>query len=362
MTTMGTSPASSRPVRDGATGQSRLLHVPPDEVIAPLHMDLPVALSTYDDAIAFPLTTRPGKPRIFGAVYERDGRLVPDSERPKRNRSWRTNPSRLRGPGSSSPVRVPGRTFYAGHFRPGFGHVLVETLPRFWPDLDYDTFDQFALYPTRAGLTRTAPNLPRYAVDLLHALGVRPDRSLLVSTQALQFEELVVATPAFWLRRGSNPVCAEPFRRIGDALDDRPDHDRLPTDSRRIYLSRARLRPPQRRALNEAGIEDLMRLAGFAVIHPQEHPVQTQIRMIRRADAIAGCDGSALHLGAFARPGTTLLAIDSRTVLNQLIIDDLSGLDAVHVYAVDHAIVGRTGEWEADLDRVREAMAAAGLD
>ena len=90
--------------------------------------------------------------------------------------------------------------------------------------------------------------------------------------------------------------------------------------------------------------------------------MQTQIRMIRRADAIAGCDGSALHLGAFARPGTTLLSIDSRTVLNQLIIDDLSALDAVHVYAVDHLNAGRTGDWDADLDRVREAMTVAGLD
>ena len=362
MTTMGASPASSRPVRNGATGQTRLLHVPADEVVAPLDMDLPVTLGTYDDAIAVPLTTRPGKPRIFGAVYDRDGQLVPESERPKRNRSWRTNPGRLRGRRSDLPLRVPGRTFYAGHFRPAFGHVLVETLPRFWPDLDYGSFDQFALYPTRVGPTRSAPNLPRYAVDLLHALGVWTDRSLLVSTQALQFDQLVVATPAFWLRRGSNPVCAEPFRRIGDAVDDGPQHDRLPTASRRIYLSRARLRPPQRRALNEGGIEDLMRRAGFAVIYPEEHSVQTQIRLIRRADAIAGCDGSALHLGAFARPGTTLLAIDSRTVLNQLIIDGLSALDAVHVYAANRAIVGRTGDWEADLGRVREAMVAAGLD
>ena len=87
-----------------------------------------------------------------------------------------------------------------------------------------------------------------------------------------------------------------------------------------------------------------------------------QVGLISRAEVIAGCDGSALHLALFAKPGTTLLAIDSRELVNQLMIDEVRGLDAVHVMANDRPAQERDTEWTADLDLVREAMAVAGLD
>ena len=63
-----------------------------------------------------------------------------------------------------------------------------------------------------------------------------------------------------------------------------------------------------------------------------------QVAVLRNAKVIAGCDGSALHMSAFSRPGTKLLAIDSRTVPNQFLVDQARQLDALHVLAMDQAL------------------------
>lgn len=355
---MTTASTSVTPAHDQMVGRSRLLWFPLDEVGQPIFTDLPVELNTYEDALAVPLSEFNGV--RLGAVYDKYGQLVKDTERTKPDREWAGNPGHLLEPPKETPVRVLGRTFFGGHFRAAFGHVLVETLPRFWPELDYKEFNHILWYHTRPQRTRLKPHFPRYARELLRALGVRPARSV-TAVQPLQFDELVVPTSAFWLKQGSSQVCAAPFQRIGDALDSAHRLDPLPTDARRIYFSRSRLQPELRRALNEDAIEDLMRRADFAVIHPQEHPIHTQVRLARQAEAISGCDGSALHLAAFARPGTTLLAIDARAVRNQFIVNEFSRLDALHVFAMDDAIKDRTQDWVADLDRVGEALGIAGL-
>ena len=101
--------------------------------------------------------------------------------------------------------------------------------------------------------------------------------------------------------------------------------------------------------------------AGFDVIHPQEMSICEQAIAVGGADVIAGCDGSALHLAVFARPGTVLLALDSRLVPNQFMIDTVRQLDAVHVLASGAPVSDRTVDWVADLGQVQIGLAAAGL-
>jgi capsular polysaccharide biosynthesis protein len=91
-------------------------------------------------------------------------------------------------------------------------------------------------------------------------------------------------------------------------------------------------------------------------VHPQELSIPEQIAILRGADVIAGCDGSALHMSAFSRPGTKLLAIDARTVPNQFLVDQARQLDALHVLAVDEALPGRSASWVIQTDRVQAAL------
>jgi capsular polysaccharide biosynthesis protein len=124
-----------------------------------------------------------------------------------------------------------------------------------------------------------------------------------------------------------------------------------------VYLSRSHLNPRRKRlAKNETAVEAFLVKHGFTVIHPQELPIPDQVAIMRNAEAIAGCDGSGLHMSAFARPGTKLLAIDSRTVPNQFLIDQARGLDSLHVLAVREALDERSASWRIQIRKVKAAV------
>lgn len=345
-------------------GRVRLVGFPDSDGWTTWRSDLPVTTRTYASAIATPLHAGGSTgQQIVGAVYDSDDRLICDTQRGKQNRAWGHNPSRLTSGGGDgshpAAVRLPGRTFFAGHRRDIFGHFLLETLPRLWPDLDYGAFDSFLYYPTRLGRRSTSARLPSYAVDLLAALGADRPGGYVLTDRHVVVEELVVSTPAFRLKEGYSRCAGDAFQRAAARLVARArstDGER----ARRVYLSRSRLGEHYRSAENEPAVERLARGLGFTVVHPQELPIGAQVALLYCADVVAGCDGSALHLGAFARPGTVLVGLDSRLVVNQLMVDQLAGLDAVHARVDDTELHGRRASWVADLERVRYAFELAG--
>ena len=330
---------------------------PEPDVATGWQTDLGVTVSTHEDAVALPLVSggRRGK-LLVGALYERSGRLIGDSQRAKRNRAWSGNPLQVDLPPTSTSDHLPGRTFFAGHLLHIFGHLLLELVPRFWPALDYSAFDRVLLYPARAGRSSTKPSFAAYEQDTLSALGIDPSQAVAVGDRPIGLDEVTVSTPAFVLKRGVDPSFVVPFDRL------RASFGAPSGGSRRVYLSRTRLADRHRAATNEDEIEMIFAAAGFEIVHPQELSIAEQVALVGSSSAIAGCDGSALHLGAFARPGTVLLAIDSRVVLNQFMLDRVRGLHAVHVLAADAALDDRASAWRADLDAVRAGLAVAGLE
>ncbi len=102
------------------------------------------------------------------------------------------------------------------------------------------------------------------------------------------------------------------MRRVSDAVGGRGD-DPL------IYLSRSsfhggnagarRARTDQAR---DARLDAIFAEAGFRIVHPETLPIGQQIEMVRGAQVLAGLSGSALHLSAFAEPGTRVLIVGDR--------------------------------------------------
>ena len=334
---------------DGA--RLRVLYVPPESISDGRVTNLPLATRTYEHAVALPVVEPPGYGYVLGAVYDEDGWLVRPTQRARPGRRWRSNPAALDDLAlrTRDAVRLPGRTFLGGSLTHVFGHVLLETLARFWRDLDYTTYDQVLLYPVIE--LRGTPTVPDLTKRVLELVGVRPDRIKVVDRRPIILDQVDVTPSPIRMSKAADPRLTEVFDRIASTV---AASSTSPHRSR-IYLSRRRLED-RRRATNEFEIEVLMSERGFVVIHPQELPLDEQIRLIRAADVIAGCDGSALHAAAFARPGTRLLALDTRRTPNQVMIGWTRGLDAVHVNALDGELVSRRDEWTADLDRVQVGL------
>ncbi len=105
---------------------------------------------------------------------------------------------------------------------------------------------------------------------------------------------------------------------------------------------------------NEAELDALMRARGATVIEPERLDVEDQVRAVRGADLIVGPSGSAMHLSAFAHPGTRVLEVcDARSpakrLPNQQVIDAACG----HLTAV---IQYREHEGGLDMTNVRREL------
>lgn len=341
-----------RPVVAPFGGRLRVLHVDADDVSDVRVAHLPLGQQTYDDAVGLPVTKTPDGEQILGAVYDREGSLIGPSQRARPGLRWRGNPRRVDLASIGDIRHLPGRTFFGGQLGHVFGHVLLETLPRFWRPHDYGAYDRVVLYPTAEPSEPLA--VPELVLQVLELAGVSGDRIHVVEDHPVRFEHLDLVPSPIRLVKAVDPRMLSVFDRIADRVE--PDVGQVPGPM--VYLSRRRLED-RRRATNEDEIEMIMADQGLEVVHPQELPLAEQIAMARRATLIAGCDGSALHVALFARPGTKLLALDSRPTPNQVLIGWARGLDSVHVNALVGELPTRTDPWTADLDRVHAALRLA---
>lgn len=356
---MTTEPATDasvdQPEREHSPGgRLRLLHYPPDARPQVRIGRFTMHVRTYRHAVALPVRENVELTRFHGAVYTSDGDLVGASQRAKPGRKYHRNAPHLVDLPSAAAERLAGRTFFAGQLAYQFGHVLLESLPRFWPALDYGAYDNFVVYPNRQ--RDEAVEIPELLQRVLALVGVRPERIRAVTGRPLVFDSLDVAVAPLRVGAAADPRLLDVFDRVARQVASNRSLDRacLP---RLVYLSRSRL-DDRRRATNESAIEAMMIDRGFAVVHPQDSDLEWQVALAGNADVLAGCDGSALHLAAFARPGCRVLALDTRSTPNQFLLEQLRSLDAVHAWVAADRLTSRVDTWTADLRRVADGLDA----
>ncbi len=322
--------------------------------------DLPVTIER--EAMVLPIV-RGGPRAISGAVYDRSGKLVSHSQRIGGGREER-NPDVLQRPAST--FRVEGRSLFGGILFRNFGHTLLEGTSRFWSLAAMDQRPERIVYQASTPdvsdvLRNMRPD--GYMSIMLKLAGYTTKDVVLVVDQPALCDELVVPQTALAISKFVHPRFGQYFDQVLDQMKlDGPDK----TGARRIYLSRSLLRGKKRRAENELEIEQLAVAAGFEIVHPQNLPFEKQIALIRGADVVAGCDGSAMHLTIFARPGTRIVCFDSRAGTTQRMIEVLRHLEGIRISAMSgvQKMVGAGGmqrkriqTWTADLGVVRKAFA-----
>lgn len=193
-----------------------------------------------------------------------------------------------------------------------FGHALLDTPARLWVLEDKDLLPtqplNFVAFRVQ-GLGKAPARWPGFLHDILSALEIVPDK-IWFPDRAVTFRSLYI--PRRVSPFGPGGIGAPYFRtmrRIGDRIVQKSV---VAPDADRIYLSRRKLRNDPRHIQDkgEARLEALFAERGFAIVHPQDHPLADQIRMIRAAKLVAGTVGSQLHLTVFCdRPNVRLFRI-----------------------------------------------------
>ena len=116
----------------------------------------------------------------------------------------------------------------------------------------------------------------------------------------------------------------------------------------RVYLARRGFR--HRRLVNHDAVERMARDLGFEIVYPEDLTFSEQAAKARNADIIIAPEGSAIFLGVFARPGTTLCVL-SHPLTD--VLADYNGILAVHhieVLAITGPVAGANRTTPHDSD------------
>ncbi|WP_148613113.1 glycosyltransferase family 61 protein [Nocardioides rubriscoriae] len=314
-------------------------------------------LVTVDDAVLTPfvrarLRSSSGPATVMtGAVHDVQGLLVPASQR------WWEGDRSTPAAGDPDAVRVPDRAprlegtwLYAGHWALHFGHFLVEVLTNLWPDpqhagpvgiVAHRSF-RGPVVPPPAGPGSQPMTLRPWQADLVALAGYAGLEVQVVRHRAVRVEHLVVPERPVVIKSWAAAPAVALWRRVSEAVGERGGHERVFFS--RAAFHRATDNPRRDRSDDawDAHLDQTFEAAGFLVVHPETLPVAEQVALVRGAAVLAGSSGSALHLSAFAAPGTRVLEVgDERSpaqpMASQRMIDAACGHLAAFVGYRDRA-------------------------
>jgi len=255
----------------------------------------------------------------FG-VFTADGEFV------KSSRQFRKNNSQfVPSPDLENIPFVDRNVVFVGNVYPQFGHFLLEHMNRAWAFLDPRYKDMTAVLINNQDVNP----VPGYMYELLEMLGVRRE-NILILDRTTRFRNVYVPTQGFNL-----PVWScEQFGAIYDRIGQNVGADTDGQKWNKIYVSRARL--ARNATYGEDKVQKIFEKNGYHVIYPETMPLRCQIEIVRGADVLAGCAGTALHLALFMAPGGTVIQIKRNRLYKcnadtQNLINDTKGLRGMFI-------------------------------
>lgn len=223
-----------------------------------------------------------------------------------------------------------------------YGHALLEIIPRLL------LLDRA---PPGIRILTSFPMIEPYRTMFL-AMGVDPARVTTLDGPAYAPEVYVPESPVD-LRKFVRPEAWRAFAALGQlGLDSNAD------TPARIYLSRSR---GQRRILrDEEEVERLFARYGFTIVHMQDLSLPDQIRLLSKAQMIAGPSSSALHNIVFA-PASARMLILAHPELTLPVDSHLMREDGALAYVLGHRLPGDNrprylADWSIALGDVEHAI------
>lgn len=209
--------------------------------------------------------------------YRKDIKLVDGRWDKSSGQQLKTHKLILPGQISGNAKHLSGKYIFAGYLFPHFGHFLLESLSNLWfikqhPDL-----------PLLWVGVHNQPDLTEMNQRFLDLYGIQ--NPIHIVTEETLVDELVVPEPGYVIHTRYSDAQKKALQVVEGST---------PVPGKRIWLSRSKLE--EGRITNEAALETILERAGWLIYHPQEHPLQDQLDMIRDAEVISGIEGSAFHL------------------------------------------------------------------
>ncbi len=253
----------------------------------PLHESIKKALLIAGPAVRESLSVRQARPPAYhrhafrgSGVRQSDGSLHGLGASRFRNLTYSPDPA---DPQPVPQAQLLGTSLFGGMIGNHFGHTLTQSLGRLWagqiaPDAP------ILFLPETPDVT----SIPGYFIDVVRSLGVQ--NPLLLVACVTECERLLLAQDICNLkhRPSALPFFAQWLTR------NRP----FPAQggSPLVYISRSGLDLSKGQFLQERPLEQALAANGYAIFHPEAHPISHQIEVYAAAKRLIFADGSAMHL------------------------------------------------------------------
>jgi hypothetical protein len=281
----------------------------------------------------------------LGAIYDGDANLITLSERGGGRNSDLVvglDPARLVDRHNlKTPVYVPGRSLFLGHYMNHYGHFLVETMARFWA-VNIAKFEHYVFFPFIFNDGNIA-DLEFHNI-IFDKCGIDKQKIIFLRNPT-KFEEIFVPERLTTINICANIKASEIYRNISDSYIKKGEGNR-------IFLSRLQ---PYGRVENVPQVEEVFREFGFDILYPEILPYERQLKSYANCRIMAGFAGSALHNCVFCREGTVLIEIgDKRSQGRPLSTQKITN----QIARVEERFVPYRGtpEGSIDIDNLRQEL------
>lgn len=254
-------------------------------------------------------------------LYSLSGRRIDATMHVREGQPLRRVTPRIDPPKDPAVLEQP--VVYGGHLPKHFGHFLLESLSRLW------AYTTLGLGPIPFAHSRTVFHL--HERELLEA-ALRPHGApLLALTEPTRLTSVLVPDLGIILGEDYHPDMCHVYDSIRDSIAGPVGTP----DTTPIYFSRTRLPENRRATLNEPELEARLEARGIRIVHPQELPLDEQIRIVAHAGDVIGLEGTALHLTLFRslEPARTLCLGTRLPEINQARVDRMRSAEHRHIHA-----------------------------
>lgn len=226
---------------------------------------------------------------------------------------------------SYKPVqKMKGDFYYMGLMNPHYGHLILESLSRYWAALKQplliDKATKFVFHIVGAHKDGALDYLfSGFRLPYLSALGITRDNIIIVD-KPMEFERITVPQAPVAISDGdcfSSQEVVSFWRFLNEKLASAYNCS-SGVGPNKIYLSRRSVKNPiqGRTLLNETEVESFFEGAGFTIVAPEElDSIEQKHFILNHARYIASHPGSGLLNSIFMKPGAHVLGLSCKPVL-----------------------------------------------
>ena len=187
---------------------------------------------------------------------------------------------------------------FLGNAYPHFGHFIIEHLNRAWGITKIDNSGNTKyIFVDNKNIGAKS-----WLYDFTDMLGISRD-DVLILNKSIRFKNVFIPTQSL---NNSGNMWAPEFKDGFDIMRENVVTEHI---YERVYVSRAKLSDSMR-TYNEEVIQKIFEKNGFHIIYPETMPLAQQVAIIGNCKVLAGCAGTALHLGVFMKNGGRIIQLN----------------------------------------------------